>query len=254
MKAWPRAVWQEIAAAWRQYATYHQGTRWLFNFTPPVAKTPVSVECHNSSYAGGADVLVKGCKEGGGCVGRRTGGGRMVLLACLCARECCTVAVYCAQSTVWPRVHAKQSSASVFCSSENTTEKRTYDQAGGCSQPAIESSGTALQGINQVKTQAQKLTSLWRRMWGEFCTHAHRAQLLSRGFYCFQWWTWALVFNPEVYPSHIVPLAPLHSTSLKSDTHTCTDRRNTHPSTDAWHDCRVEQWPANHSTAEYKTQ
>lgn len=128
MKAWPRAVWQEIAAAWRQCATYHQGTRWLFNFTPPVAKTPVSVGCHNSSYAGGADVLVKGCKEGGGCVGRRTGGGRMVLLACLCARECCTVAVYCAQSTVWPCVHAKQSSASVYHSSKNRTPKRTYNQ------------------------------------------------------------------------------------------------------------------------------
>lgn len=73
LKAWPCAVWQEIAAAWRQDATYHQGTRWLFNFTLPVAKTPVSVEHHNGSYAGGADVLVKGCKEGGGWVGRRTG-------------------------------------------------------------------------------------------------------------------------------------------------------------------------------------
>lgn len=37
-----------------------------------MAKTPVSVERHNGSYAGGADVLVKGCKEGGGWVGRRT--------------------------------------------------------------------------------------------------------------------------------------------------------------------------------------
>lgn len=33
-----------------------------------MAKTPVSAERHNSSFTGGADVLVKGCKEwfGGG--------------------------------------------------------------------------------------------------------------------------------------------------------------------------------------------
>lgn len=41
-----------------------------------MAKTPVSVERHNGSYAGGADVLVKGCKEGGGWVEGRTGGRR----------------------------------------------------------------------------------------------------------------------------------------------------------------------------------
>lgn len=35
-----------------------------------MAKTPVSVEHHNGSYAGGADVPVKGCKEGGGQAGR----------------------------------------------------------------------------------------------------------------------------------------------------------------------------------------
>lgn len=28
-----------------------------------MAKTPVSAERHNSSFTGGADVLVKGCKE-----------------------------------------------------------------------------------------------------------------------------------------------------------------------------------------------
>lgn len=35
-----------------------------------MAKTPVSVEHHNGSYAGGADVPVKGCKKGGGQAGR----------------------------------------------------------------------------------------------------------------------------------------------------------------------------------------
>lgn len=85
LKAWPCAVWQQIAAAWRQDATYHQGTRWLFNFTLPVAKTPVSVERHNGSYAGGADVLVKGCKEGGGWAGRRTAERRNGAV-CVCVR------------------------------------------------------------------------------------------------------------------------------------------------------------------------
>lgn len=126
LKAWPCAVWQEIAAAWRQDATYHQGTRWLFNFTPPVAKTPVSVEHHNGSYAGGADVLVKGCKEGGGWVGRRTakrsnGGGGV----CVC-RVVCTVAVYCTQSTVWPCAHAQINSASAFRTRKNSTNKNMH--------------------------------------------------------------------------------------------------------------------------------
>lgn len=46
-----------------------------------MAKTPARVECHNGSYAWGADVLVKGCKEGGGG-GRKDGvGGKCV---CVC--------------------------------------------------------------------------------------------------------------------------------------------------------------------------
>lgn len=105
LKAWPCAVWQEIAAAWRQDATYHQGTRWLFNFTLPVAKTPVSVERHNGCYAGGAAVLVAGCKEArrrrywkkdrGGRRRRRRSG--VVMYVCV---------------WVWPQAHAQINSPS----------------------------------------------------------------------------------------------------------------------------------------------
>lgn len=53
-----------------------------------MAKTPVSVERHNGSYAGGADVPVKGCKEGGGWVGRRTGEKRNDGTVCMCVFVC----------------------------------------------------------------------------------------------------------------------------------------------------------------------
>lgn len=72
LKAWPCAVRRQTAAARRQDATYHQGTRWLFNFTLPVAETPVSGEHHNSSFSRGSRCPGEGVRrgeEGEGLVG-----------------------------------------------------------------------------------------------------------------------------------------------------------------------------------------
>lgn len=141
-------MWQEIATAWRQDATYHQGTRWLFNFTPPVAKTSVSVEHHNGSYAGGADVLVRrvgGCKKGGGQDGTGTRGRE-----CACARaraRAHTVAVHCPQNSV------TQSSTRL---AKDRTNK--HHHLGVLSTGLIKKDGR----VDQRRTRRTKV-QLWRR-------------------------------------------------------------------------------------------